>query len=226
MDTYYDLILFLLKINNGITQSMLSKQIIGRLMCCLFRPQLDFEEPKDLTADLTTLSYTLKIQYRDDVLIDPKQDPLRSFINPNFSNLSKFYTLLWEFLRCAYIGRREDHNKFLYHKPGTNYKLTLNEAKLFNFDVGKIEYMFKSIDSNDKRTIRKICKIIAFSAFGSENVSNAAKEYLENLVYEVEVNKKDEISFQLAKFLVKINDEQQITRVDLLLNINLIVQID
>ena len=213
MDAYFDLILFLLQINSGIIRSMLSKQIIGRLVSCLFRTQPNRDQLKEFTNDIQSFETTLKIRYDSNITDDPRQDSPRDFTNPNLSNLTKFYSLLWEFIKHSILPSREKHKKFLYHKQGIDYKLTLNEAKLFNFDVVKIEHLFKSIDPDDKKTIKIICRIVAFSAFGSENVSNAAKEYLEKLVYEVDTDRNLQIYFHLIKTLIKLDDDQQLDRV-------------
>lgn len=214
LDTFFQFFYSLIRIDRDIIQFLLSKKLMGRLGYYFDNPIMEsdgkFKEFKEGFEDLVS---DLPIRIDDEITNDPRKDTEEDFENAYFTDLSKFFKLLWELMRYSSIPDRDDYASFSYHKNGINYKLTPLECQIFDLNLSKIEKMFSYVNQEDKKSRLLVCKIIAFLNFGSFDGIQISSNFVANSLKEGAAEKSMDETLSLVKILGKLKDNYQDNRV-------------
>lgn len=203
----------LIKIDIDIVRFILNLEFIGRLTHLYFDDTLDEKEAAPLTEAPNHYQADTNLDYPDELIEDPDRYKEGDFYKKSITNLTNYFTLLWELLSYSVIKGRKNHSNFLYHRAGIDYELSELEAALLEFNKEQIDDLFDSIYLDNRPAIKAINKIIAFTNYENPKTSRAALKYISQEVEDDRNNKRYMAYIPLIKTLLKLNDSLQSKRV-------------
>lgn len=206
MPEFYWLFLVLMKIDEDVVNYLLTNQLLGRLGAIFCPNALEQEEVDEVMETLPYYETEIDIDYNEDITMEPKKPKENDFYKHSLSDLTNFFSLMWELLTYSFVSDREDHRNFPYYRPGIEYELSAIESKIYNLKKDQIEEMFYAISFENAKARRTICKIIAHSSYNSLQNSRASLKYIQEELKEDKTNRRTDEYFKLISVLAKLDD--------------------
>ena len=213
MQEYFWLLQVLMKTSEDVVFYLLDNHLLSRLAYLAFNNRISPAEVTEINARVPYTNNYIDIEYTDEMTVTPRKFKEEDFFKPALSDLSTFYSLIWEILSISVDPDVADHKDFVFRQPGIEYNLTPVEVKLINFNKDILEEAFESISLDNRKARQAICKIIAFSSYNSIDHSKESLKYINDELKDDKLNKRSLEYFKLISVLVKVNDPYQKKRV-------------
>jgi hypothetical protein len=204
---YFHMFNALITIDCDILQYLLSKDFLGRLLVYFFMHRDG--EGENQYPELNTFEYNLPIEYNPEITTPHREYKEDHFTDPNITDLNYFFQLVWKLVKYTSAPTGPGNQKRMYHHDKVNYILSSKENRLLNLTADQIIEMIDSINGENKKLLKDVCKIIAYASFNSPTNSTSCVKHIVNELESDTGNERTSELFALIREITRTKDNFQ-----------------